>query len=610
MSAKFDRIVKSLSDTIKRGSKKKTSAYDTVATIKRIEDGVAWVHIPGGVDETPVKLTINAVEGDSVQVRVGGGRAWITGNYDAPPTDDKMAVKAGAMASSAASVANEAVASAEVAHEAAKSAQSSAAQAQRSADEARVSATNANEYASRALTGLSTVQSVAETLTWITQHGTMTLTTDTAIDPSHVYFILDPNGDYVVGNTHYSLVTEPDPDDLASYYELSIDESLNNYVGTHLAVTEDGLWLLPAGQGTYKILVATGAGSTYTTAGTYIIDSTGGTIASFRVDGVTIGDILSGNTRIEITSGGMQVIRKVNNSDMLIANIGFGESTSTSGTSNAPYYTLGDRRVAVSDYSPSTTYYPGEVVRYNNKTWVYVNPVGSSGHTPSSSADYWKLYIGAYSFATGIDTVSSGAFSSAEGSGKALNTGAHAEGDSIALGKYSHAQNRGTLASGDYSTAQGVETQARHEGSSASGLGTRTSADNQTVVGQYNSDDSNALYIVGNGSSNSNRSNAFTVSNTGEVNCSTIEKTSATNVLVFRGQPTFDSSGANGITTTGIYLVGGTVPANYPSGLTWSPLIVLNISGIIVQIAIGASSIYIRRYSGSPASWSSWNTIS
>ena len=74
-------------------SKPKTSPYDSTAVVKRIEDGVAWVQIPGGVDETPVKLTINAKAGDTVQVRVSGGTAFLVGNGTAPPTDDSLAKK-------------------------------------------------------------------------------------------------------------------------------------------------------------------------------------------------------------------------------------------------------------------------------------------------------------------------------------------------------------------------------------------------------------------------------------------------------------------------------------------------------------------------------------
>ena len=71
-----------------------TQAYDTTATVRRIEGSTAWVHIPGGVDETPVRLTINAKAGDTVQLRVGGGSAWLVGNATAPPTDDTVATGA------------------------------------------------------------------------------------------------------------------------------------------------------------------------------------------------------------------------------------------------------------------------------------------------------------------------------------------------------------------------------------------------------------------------------------------------------------------------------------------------------------------------------------
>lgn len=72
-------------------SKPKTSAYDTTAEVVRVEGDTLWVHIPGGVDETPVKMTINATAGDTVRVRVSGGQAWIMGNDSAPPTDDTTA---------------------------------------------------------------------------------------------------------------------------------------------------------------------------------------------------------------------------------------------------------------------------------------------------------------------------------------------------------------------------------------------------------------------------------------------------------------------------------------------------------------------------------------
>jgi len=91
MSAKNEQTLRRLVSSIKQADRPKTSGYDTQATVRRIEDGVAWVHIPGGVDETPVKLTIAASPGDTVQVRVAGGRAFLVGNASAPPTDDTTA---------------------------------------------------------------------------------------------------------------------------------------------------------------------------------------------------------------------------------------------------------------------------------------------------------------------------------------------------------------------------------------------------------------------------------------------------------------------------------------------------------------------------------------
>ena len=87
----LETIAKQLAQLIKDNDKKTPKAYDTQATVTRIEGGTAWVHIAGGVDETPVKRTISCQAGDSVQVRVSGGRAWITGNASAPPTDDRQA---------------------------------------------------------------------------------------------------------------------------------------------------------------------------------------------------------------------------------------------------------------------------------------------------------------------------------------------------------------------------------------------------------------------------------------------------------------------------------------------------------------------------------------
>ena len=99
MSSRLDKAIKDFIQIIREAGNKGTSPLDAQAEVLRIdEDGTAWVHLPGGVDETPVKLTINAEVGDKVYVRLSGGRAWITGNQTAPPTDDKTAIVAKSLA--------------------------------------------------------------------------------------------------------------------------------------------------------------------------------------------------------------------------------------------------------------------------------------------------------------------------------------------------------------------------------------------------------------------------------------------------------------------------------------------------------------------------------
>ena len=89
----MDKLAKELKSQITAADERKPKAYDTQAEVVRIEDDTAWVHIPGGVTETPVRLTINAKKGDMVNVHVANGAAWITGNSTNPPTDDSTAIE-------------------------------------------------------------------------------------------------------------------------------------------------------------------------------------------------------------------------------------------------------------------------------------------------------------------------------------------------------------------------------------------------------------------------------------------------------------------------------------------------------------------------------------
>lgn len=141
MSVKQQKTVKAMREAIKSADSKKTQPFDSSATVVRIDGNTAWVHFDGGVEETPVKRTINANVGDVVQVRVSGGSAWIVGNASSPPTDDavantayKRANKAYDSALFADAKADEALANARSAEESAIGAQEIATRAQTSAD--------------------------------------------------------------------------------------------------------------------------------------------------------------------------------------------------------------------------------------------------------------------------------------------------------------------------------------------------------------------------------------------------------------------------------------------------------------------------------------------
>ena len=93
MSGTFN-LIKDFMSALNASEQNKTQPYDTQGTVKRVEGDTAWVQFTGSDRETPVQMTIACDVGDTVQARIGGGSAWLTGNLTAPPTDDKKAVEA------------------------------------------------------------------------------------------------------------------------------------------------------------------------------------------------------------------------------------------------------------------------------------------------------------------------------------------------------------------------------------------------------------------------------------------------------------------------------------------------------------------------------------
>lgn len=111
---------------------------------------------------------------------------------------------------------------------------------------------------------------------------------------------------------------------------------------------------------------------------------------------------------------------------------------------------------------------------------------------------------------------------------RATGTGSHVEGrGTLATKQGAHAEGLKTQAIGEYTHAQGVDGIAEGRGSMVAGYGCVTTADakyaiaagdtliataeGQAVFGKYNTENDEALFIVGDGESDTNRHNAFEV---------------------------------------------------------------------------------------------------
>ena len=117
--------------------------------------------------------------------------------------------------------------------------------------------------------------------------------------------------------------------------------------------------------------------------------------------------------------------------------------------------------------------------------------------------------------AEGLYTTAAGDAAHAEGNQtKAPGGAAHAEGSSTeASGQSAHSEGSNTLASGKMAHAEGGYAKALGDASHAEGYYTHAAGMFQHVQGKYNEKDTDGKYahIVGNGTSNSKRSNAHTL---------------------------------------------------------------------------------------------------
>lgn len=283
MSSTTDLLIKNLAKTIAETPGKKSAPYDTQAEVRRIEGNIAWVHIPGGVDETPVQLTTNAKKGDIVQVRVSGGRAWLYGNATAPPTDDTVAIKANKTAAAANEHAVNAITSAMLAQQFADQAKDDASRAKDAADTANgildqmevaaeeadmqlldifqkakdadeaasaaaEDAESAYNSASMAISQLSIVEDIVGVLDLVSENGIYGITDDTEVKENKWYFrVADSNivtpvgtenphneGWYELSDGIYSLTDDTTVTTGKNYYTITISP-VNNPVTSELS---------------------------------------------------------------------------------------------------------------------------------------------------------------------------------------------------------------------------------------------------------------------------------------------------------------------------------------------------------------------------------------
>lgn len=226
----------------------------------------------------------------------------------------------------------------------------------------------------------------------------------------------------------------------------------------------------------------------------------------------------SSGRNVQIDTNGLRVF----NGSTSIAQIGYGTATDQNGNSvTQPFYTFGLRT--------------------------------------SGSA------VGAYSVAEGHGIVANGYSSHAEGSNTKASDGcAHAEGNqSEAAGYCSHAEGLRTkvTTSGWYAHAEGADTIASGLSSHAGGTGTIAASNDQTVIGRYNIKDEGGSYafIMGNGSSNTARSNALIVDWSGNIAAPSLQSPGALNLGFNNGGSLYQPYLTKGDSVSGRIMTSGYV---------------------------------------------------
>jgi len=221
---------------------KKSNTYSAI--ISRVDsEGVIWVRVAGSEKETPTASTSAEVKAnDKVNVEWRNNKLYIAGNVSDPSAGSIRVAAAEQAAQIANQAAQNAVTDAGIARQAAEDAQATADSVHGIAVQAQEDAGVASKSANQALNGLSIVEDVVDTLTWLSEHASFDLSSDTYFIVNKQYYMADEDyfktGDTQIDLTKtyyertgegteespyvYVQVQSPDIDDIDNYYEYGI----------------------------------------------------------------------------------------------------------------------------------------------------------------------------------------------------------------------------------------------------------------------------------------------------------------------------------------------------------------------------------------------------
>lgn len=396
-----------------------------------------------------------------------------------------------------------------------------AAQAVSYASEAADAADSAKESADKASYALSDVEKVVGTVNWIAEHGEYVPTEDVAVDASKVYYTRSGSGTQADPYV-YSVVAEPKAAELSTYYELHIDESVQNYIASHLWLDDYGLNLSVDSANGYRVHQGTVDGTR--SAGTYILDQYGNAVAAFGSSGAQIGKDNSYRTRfdeygIEIAGGtslfevSSAVKQAVENQSYTSGMINYAYKGNFENQDD-PLYGFGchdgyaifelpsgikiydEMRFVWWDAQQEISQFFGDKIYLKTSSYLWF-----TDETPVGPNCNWMHWSGIPDTVTGI---------------------------MVASESYDYFYRNAFPLDMPTLAFSGIQHTWSYDNVSKPhmrfGTGTLSSSDDQAVFGRWNVEDTNDTYavIVGNGSSASNRSDALTVDWSGNVACGTV----------------------------------------------------------------------------------------